>query len=298
MKRFTEEEALQRCRDVWGDLYEYPNFTYKNAVTKFTIVCKTHGEFEKCLNSHVNGREMCPKCNGCFKYDQQSFEEKANLIHNFRYTYNNFVFVNVSKKGFITCPIHGDFGQTPASHFKGAGCPHCFGTPKKNTEKTIADFIDVWGDLYDYSLFEYINSRTKGKIVCRKHGVFEASPNNHLRGRGCPYCRSSRGERKISSILEELGIEFETQKRFEDCKFERPLPFDFYIPDLNILIEFQGKQHYFPYKFFNGEEGFEKRKLNDSIKKEFCIKEGINLFEIKYNESIEKKMLKILSNIS
>lgn len=46
----------------------------------------------------------------------------------------------------------------------------------------------IHGELYDYSLFEYINNHTKGKIICQKHGVFEQMSYNHLLGKGCNKC--------------------------------------------------------------------------------------------------------------
>lgn len=59
------------------------------------------------------------------------------------------------------------------------------------TEKTqtfITKAKAIHGDLYDYSLVDYINSKTKVKIICYKHGVFEQTPNAHLDGHGCKMC--------------------------------------------------------------------------------------------------------------
>lgn len=70
-------------------------------------------------------------------------------------------------------------------------------TKRKTVEDVKKDFCKKWGDLYDYSLItEYINNKLKLPIICRKHGVFTMSANEHLRGHGCPKCADERtGER-------------------------------------------------------------------------------------------------------
>lgn len=72
------------------------------------------------------------------------------------------------------------------------------------------------------------------------------------------------------------------------------LPFDFYIPEKNMCIEFNGIQHYEPSIFFGGEESYKKRKNNDKIKQKFCKKNKIILKIINYKDNIEKKLNKIL----
>lgn len=59
---------------------------------------------------------------------------------------------------------------------------------KKTTEEVISDFISVHGDKYDYSLVEYVNNKTKVKIMCKEHGVFEQGTIKHISGQGCKRC--------------------------------------------------------------------------------------------------------------
>ena len=127
-------------------------------------------------------------------------------------------------------------------------------------------------------------AKTKIKIICPKHGIFEQTPNNHLlSGHGCPKCRFSRGENKIRNFLQKNNILFEEQKRFKECKDERLLPFDFYLNNENILIEYQGIQHYKD-AFGVGPEKFYKYKYHDFLKEEFAKKYGYNLITISYND--------------
>ena len=98
-------------------------------------------------------------------------------------------------------------------------------------------------------------------------------------------CIKSVGESLITKILYELGIAFEYQKTFATCKrTSLPLFFDFYLPEENILIEYNGIQHYQPIEHFGGEKRFITQQLNDNFKKEWCKKNKIKLIEIPYTD--------------
>ena len=117
------------------------------------------------------------------------------------------------------------------------------------------------------------------------------SYNNFQGGCRCPICNSSNGEQRISYILNNLGITYKIQYRFSDCKGDnKTLPFDFYIEDKNILIEYDGIQHFEPIDFFGGKEGFEKQQKYDNIKNQYCKDNNIKLIRIPYFEfsNIEK----------
>ena len=109
-------------------------------------------------------------------------------------------------------------------------------------------------------------------------------------------CTKSFGEFLTSQALQELNINFITQKEFSDCKNILPLKFDFYLPDLNIIIECQGKQHYEPVQIFGGEERFKTQLKCDEIKKEWCRNNNIKLIEISYTDygRINKEYIKKL----
>ena len=124
------------------------------------------------------------------------------------------------------------------------------------------------------------------------------SPSNLLKGHGCPECVNSKGETIISEYLKENNINYISEYTFDDCRNKRPLPFDFYLPDYNLLIEYDGEQHFEPVDFFGGEEQFEYQKYNDNIKNTYCIKNNINLIRIPYwdFDNIEKILDEVLSN--
>lgn len=109
-------------------------------------------------------------------------------------------------------------------------------------------------------------------------------------------CLKSIQENYIAELLDKYEIRYTRQKRFGDCRNIKPLPFDFYLDNLNILIEYDGGQHYFPVQRFGGQEHFEKCKMNDSIKDKYCEDNNIQLIRIPYwtsNEEIDN----IIQNI-
>jgi hypothetical protein len=89
----------------------------------------------------------------------------------------------------IICGDHGVFEQIPSSHLNGKGCHLCGGTAKLDTETFIKLSTSKHNGKYDYSLVDYVNNRTKVKIICGDHGVFDQRPNHHLNGSGCDKCR-------------------------------------------------------------------------------------------------------------
>lgn len=129
--------------------------------------------------------------------------------------------------------------------------------------------------------------------VCPKcHKVFQVRSDHLVLGDidSCGCC-ASKGEEKIAQILEEHNVEFERQKKFKDCKYKNPLPFDFYVTDKNIVIEFNGIQHYQPVDHFGGEEEFRTREKYDSLKKTYCENAQIGYLVIAYDEDILKKLM-------
>jgi len=136
-------------------------------------------------------------------------------------------------------------------------------------------------------LGQYVNARTKIEVDfgCG-HGSHFITPNSLLGGRGCPICNQSKGEKKTAKILKRMGVVAWPQYTFPQCRHTNVLPFDFYLPNFNICIEYQGQQHFQVVKtgFFGGEKALKERQHRDKIKREFCEKRGIILVEIPYDD--------------
>ena len=101
----------------------------------------------------------------------------------------------------------------------------------------------------------------------------------------------------IANILNASGVKNERQKRFDECKYKQLLPFDFYLPEYNICIEYDGKQHFYPLEYFGGEEAYIELKKRDEIKNEFCIKNNIFLLRVGYKDNIYNKINQLIKKI-
>lgn len=274
-----------------GTAFSYENVVYINNKTKISITCPEHGDFQQTPNCHLKGR-ACTQCWIKSKRDTpEQFIQKANKVHKSAYTYHNAIYVNNSTKISITCPQHGDFEQYPSNHLAGNGCPDCK-TNRLTTHDFIAKAKKIHGNFYDYNDVNYSgNNQQKVTIVCPKHGAFQQTPRIHLSGCGCPSCRASKGEREIALFLSQNNIVFVTQKTFTDCKGTTSLlRFDFFLPDFNLCIEYDGLQHFKPVDIFGGKKTFTTQKKHDTIKTQFCNDHDISLIRIAYNENIQHKL--------
>ncbi|MDR0676115.1 MAG: DUF723 domain-containing protein [Elusimicrobiota bacterium] len=229
----------------------------------------------------------------------KEFIEKANKVHNNKYDYSFVEYINMRTKVKIICPIHGIFEMQPGCHLSGQGCPECSGKKRYTQKEWIERASKIHNNKYDYSLVEYKGQEKKVKIICPIHGMFEQKAMQHTNSlNGCPLCRESHGEKEINQILIEKNINFLRQKKFKECKNQQELPFDFYLPEHNICIEYQGEQHYKPMRYSRRKEineyNFYKIQITDKIKKDFCIKNNIRLIEITYKENIKGKLEEML----
>ena len=191
-KKLTNEEVIERFKEIHGDKYDYSKVEYINSQTKVCIICPEHGEFWQTPEKHMNG-QGCKLCSRPIR-DTNSFIKRAKEIHGDRYDYSKVEYINTHKKVCIICPEHGEFWQTPANHMFKKGCPKCVGKNRTNDEWiTLAK--EVHGEKYDYSKVNYVNNKTKVCIICHEkdelgneHGEFWQQINSHLSGCGCPKC--------------------------------------------------------------------------------------------------------------
>ena len=121
------------------------------------------------------------------------FIKRAKEIHGDKYDYSLVDYVNAKTKVEIICPMHGKFEQIPYNHLSGKGCKECGHIENgRNRSITFEKFLKkakvVHGDKYDYSKSKVENYRTKIEIICKIHGSFFQTPNNHLSGKGCKEC--------------------------------------------------------------------------------------------------------------
>lgn len=264
---------------------------YVNTRTKILHRCKLDGyEWMAKPNNIIIGTG-CPLCGNKLKTTETFIKELSEV--------NNSIevlgeYVNGHTKILCRCKVDGyEWSPLALNLLKGVGCPMCAGVkPKTHIEyvdeiKLINKNIEVLGT--------YINAHQPILHKCIIDNTeWLASPHHILLGRGCPVCNASHGEKEIKSYLENHCIKFKTQFTFDGCKNIFYLPFDFYLPDYNVCIEYDGEQHYRPIDFFGGQEGFMKRQHNDNIKSDFCLNNNIILLRIRYDDDITTVLDKFL----
>jgi hypothetical protein len=303
--------------------YTYDKVDYVDSdKTPVIITCPKpgHGDFKQTPKNHLKGHG-CYSCAaeslGKSRHAKAAagFIEKAQKRHQNpdgtpKYTYDKVDYVDSNKTPvIITCPKpgHGDFKKTPTDHLNGRGCKYCSYEKKGKAQTALAaarfekeaqeKHINPDGTpKYTYDKVDYVDSdKTPVIITCPKpgHGDFKKTPINHLSGTGCPRCRESKGESKIHNYLaNKYGVDkVVPQKPFKDCnnkhknlKTCREYEFDFYLPHINTIIEFDGEQHFKRSTFFHKtEEEFLERVEDDLYKNNYC-KDKIRLIRISYNE--------------
>lgn len=291
--RLNKSKIIDQFIQKHGNLYDYSQIDYQGDNVKVTILCPTHGAFLQIPSSHKRGHK-CQKCQGR-NLSLDEIIQQFNSIHQNLYSYALITSIEKnSQKIPVLCPIHGIFNPTVNNHKRGNGCKKCAGLEKPTNDQLINKFRVAHGSKYNYSDVIYKSAHTKIQINCPIHGAFQQTPNNHKNGNGCPACNDSTGESRIRTFLEQNNIIHISQHKFEGCKNKLRLPFDFYLPDSNVCIEYNGLQHYKAVEYFGGAKELIKRQANDKIKEEYCKIHNISLIIIRYNDSIELKLSKLI----
>jgi len=226
-KSRTKDEFVQEAIKKWNGKYKYDNVDYEGSNIKVMITCPLHGDFPQSPKDHLSGKEGCKKCySKRISSNTEDFIKKAQKIHFLydedgnkipKYTYDNVDYKGALRMVNITCPLHGDFPQTPNNHLAGyEGCDTCY---SKRISFNTEDFITKaqkkhnnkdGTPKYTYDNVVYIANDKKVLITCPIHspfhGDFPQRPSDHLQGNGCPWCKETKGEKRINQILYEKNI--------------------------------------------------------------------------------------------
>ena len=307
MNKLTQEQFIEKAKLIHGDKYSYDFVDYINSKTKVIILCNS---CSTCFKTIPGNFLLGKGCNICaIKYrgnikklkSESVFIDKATNIHGSKYIYNLVEYKSAKSTVKIICTsCSATFEQSPDAHLAGKGCNKCANNILMTKEEFIQKSNKFHENFYNYDLVEYKGIANKVKIICPIHDIFEQTPSNHFK-HGCSKCFSSLGESQIRIFLKLNCINFIEQKRFNGCKNKNTLPFDFYLPDYNMCIEYDGEGHY---KVINRSKDpiknlkkFITTGLNDIIKDTFCIEEGIKLLRIPYfkfkeiDDILSKKLL-------
>lgn len=294
-RTFSKEDFIKEANIIHNNKYNYCKFIYINDKVKGIIICSLHGEFMQDPSHHKRGHG-CPKCAGQVRThisSKEIFVLEANKIHNNRFDYSKFIFINLGTKGIIICPDHGEFIQVGARHLDGFGCYFCSGY-RSNKEMFIQEANIIHSNKYDYSIFEYLGNHIRGTIICSTHGPFQQTPANHKQGMGCPACGYNIS--KLETMwLNYIGVPsmYHNQKIIIDDIVYKVDAFD---PETNTIYEFYGDYwHGNPARFAHNDVNKRNKQAfgllyNNTIEREQKLKNaGFNIIVIW--ESDWKKLL-------
>ena len=291
-KKRTNKEFIQEVYNLVKDEYEFLE-NYNGAQEK--IKCKHN----KCLhiwlanpNKFLLGTR-CPNCSvkGVGRKTNQQFLHQVHELVGDEYIFlENYINAKTKlkcKHNIEECGF--EWNVLPIKFLTQTKCPKCFGNFKKTNEEFKSEVFSMVGDEYLF-LEKYKNAKTK--LRC-KHNIDECefewfiTPNDFLCGKRCPRCSSSKGEIKIANWLISNDIKYIQEYKFIDCKLINPLPFDFYLPTFNLLIEYDGEHHFKPVRFggiskMQAEILLYETKKRDSIKSEYSKINNITLLRIPY----------------
>lgn len=192
------------------------------------------------------------------------------------------------------CPKHGSFNVKIYALIEEHGCKKCQYESNSNKHRKAVDELSEIFEQYDGILLnkeDYISWNTKNlQVICPECGrTFLTSFGAFKKSKGqrCSVCSrgESKGELQIRKYLESNGITFTQEKTFDNCKDKNKLRFDFYLPDYNMCIEYDGAQHFIPVSFggsSNGNISYLKTLKHDTMKNEYCLRNNIRLLRIPY----------------
>ena len=250
-------------------------------------------------NFKGNKAKKPTRCPYCSKNKKLTIEEVRVFVEKYDFSLLSVEYINNRTPLTLQCK-NGHIFSIRLDNFKQSlKCPMCYRHYGAYTEDEVKQYLESFG----YELLnKYIDIHKKIIIKCPKGHIYKTSFNSFKNnGTRCSICRKSKGEEKISKTLKELKIKFISQFVFDDCQYKTYLPFDFYLSEYNILIEYDGIQHYEPVDFGGkGNEWANKQleltKIKDNIKTQYCENNNIKLIRISYWEfdSIENILSKEL----
>jgi very-short-patch-repair endonuclease len=295
----THEQFVKEVYDlVWNEYSVLEE--YKSDKTKIKMKHNKCGNIYEITPNHFLRGNRCPKCYGNNRKTTEQFKKEVFNLVGDEYSVLEEYTNNQTKIKMKHNKCGHEWKVRPSDFlYSNSRCPKCYGTPRKTTKQFKQEVYDLTCGEYRL-VSDYKTNKTKVKIEHTVCGlVYEVRPDSFRNGRRCPVCKSSKGEEKIAKYLLNKNIQFTSQKTFNDLVNIFQLRFDFYLPEYNMCIEYDGIQHFEPVRF-NGiseevaNENFKNQQIRDKMKNKYCEKKGINLLRIKYTDfkNIEKILKK------
>ena len=339
-RKQSEKEIIkqikERCKELDYKFLGYTDGVRREKInTKIILKCNKCGEIwnTTTITNFLNkGRtsHTCGRKNPTSMPIQKRFEQKAIENIKKRLEGSTLEFVSFDENGYIgsnsakiivRCKNCGEYNTISYLNMMWKNksetilCTKCQYNGKVSNEEAI-EKIKHKCELLEYEFLGFDNPKNRydGKdtrliLRCQKCGYIWKTTtytnfiNRTIKCRGC--INNWHLERTVECYLKDAGISYEIQKRFEWLKNKINMMLDFYLPDYDIGIECQGRQHFIPVEKFGGEEGFKDTQIRDALKKNQCEKRGIKILYFtelkKYNvfngETLIKTKDKLIENI-
>lgn len=297
-KSFDESIAVERCKEL--DLQYVDTVIHSSPRTLHYVrfICPRHsykGVSEMEWHHFMRAKKGCPYCTGRYKTTEDFRSEVAAIT-----TTVEVLGEYKSARSKIECRCKScghEWAPEARSLLYGQGCPECGERSrhdkKRKTQQEFEEELSVVAPNIKV-MGEYRGTHKIIECACTIHNrTWKSYPANLLnKSAGCPACAQERmenfisnGERRIAKHLDELGVTYITQQTFDDCVYRRPLKFDFYLPEYNTIIEYDGQQHYEWVPFwYETEEEFFDLQARDRYKDTYCEQKGIEMLRIPYTK--------------
>lgn len=275
----NQESFEEEIRTFFPD-WDFSIVEYTGTRKKLVIKCNNCGRTE-CFNE---ARGIFKRINSCKCYNR--FRDTLDKIRYFSKIYN-FTIINYDGyNATIKCNLcHKETTKTIVAlkqYPNACECKNNYYVTKEELQKRLDESMPN-----EYLLLESNGATGKALIKHLNCGFVFTIPCFwdllNGRNRGCPKCYKfiSKGEQSIAAFLEEHNIHYIPQKTFAPLNKSK-YRFDFFIPQYNLAIEYQGEQHYRDNKFFK--DSLSSIQKRDEIKRQYCKEHNIELLEISYKD--------------
>lgn len=305
--RKTTEWFKQKVTEMYGNEYTVLG-EYVTSKDKIKIMHNVCGNIWYPIASQfVQGISHCPKCSRVNKGENrrsniEDLYQRLNIIHKGKLEFDLSNYRNQKSRVKYHCNVCSYSGEMAINNALGGhGCSHCANLHRNdNTRLSIPKLKEAIKQMYpngEYELLSnyYHNSYTKLTFKHTKCGNNFVTTWNAFRssGVGCPKCQASTGENKVMQYLNTHEIDYQYAYLIPDLKDQKSLHFDFWLPQYQVAIEYDGIQHYIPTQFnFEGtakaKQVFNRMHKHDLAKNDYCANKGIKLIRIAYNQSVKK----------
>lgn len=299
VKKYSYEEVKAICNEKGLILVSKK---YVNSNHKIQFICSHHEDkgIQEATLSYILKSDGCKYCGYQISSKKQLKKISIQKLQE-DYKQHGLVLLDTYKGAHapLKCRCIHHAGEvlwispTNLTARKTYGCKKCQFQNLSKFKQTpifkVSEIVKQSG--YIYVGVEYDeDGRTIVLYQCPKHkqyGIMKKSLDKFKLGTGCPICNSSHGEKAIENYLKQNNVYYQKEFKFDDLRGENKqfLRYDFFIPSMNLLIEYNGIQHYVYNDFFyKNIEMFYKRQKYDELKRKYAKSNGFNYLEIPYEE--------------